>query len=131
MYILYRMELEEAEDEEWYTTSSKYSFKNNAGNGCKVRRWLLKRGLCLGRKILVAGFLASAAPVVVPPLVVASAVGIVVSMPCAIFLASHACTQSLMSKLLPRPTPQDTLLHEEMCFRPGNDVIHTYKEVAP
>ena len=42
------MELEEAEDEEWYTTSSKYSFKNNAGNGCKVRRWLLKRGLCLG-----------------------------------------------------------------------------------
>ncbi|KAL5195892.1 hypothetical protein HKD37_20G057640 [Glycine soja] len=122
------MELEEAEDEEWYTTSSKYSFKNNAGNGCKVRRWLLKRGLCLGRKILVAGFLASAAPVVVPPLVVASAVGIVVSMPCAIFLASHACTQSLMSKLLPRPTPQDTLLREEMCFQPGNDVIHTYEE---
>ncbi|KAG4983581.1 hypothetical protein JHK87_028330 [Glycine soja] len=50
------------------------------------------------------------------------------SMPCVIFLASHVCNLSLMSKLLPRPTPQDTLLHEEMCFRPGNDVIHTYKE---
>ncbi|KAG4997647.1 hypothetical protein JHK82_028415 [Glycine max] len=49
------------------------------------------------------------------------------SMPCVIFLASHVCTLSLMSKLLPRPTPQDTLLHEEMCFRPESQ-LHELNE---
>nr|KYP74545.1 hypothetical protein KK1_007230 [Cajanus cajan] len=38
-------------------------------------------------------------------------------MPYAMFLASHACTQNLMSKLLPRPTPQDPPLREEMCYK--------------
>ncbi|TKY52047.1 hypothetical protein E2542_SST23567 [Spatholobus suberectus] len=119
------MELEEAEDEEWDT--SKYSSEPNAENGCKVR-WVFNTGLRLGKKILVAGFVASAAPVVVPPLVVTSAIGLAVSMPYAIFLASHACTQNLMSKLLPRPTPQDPLLREEMRFRPDIYIIHTDKE---
>ncbi|KAK7269084.1 hypothetical protein RIF29_21800 [Crotalaria pallida] len=72
------MEKQEAEDEEW-----------NSNN------------FTLGKKILVAGFIASSAPIVVPPLVVASAIGLAVSMPYAFLYATHACTQNLMSKLLP------------------------------
>ncbi|KAK7269078.1 hypothetical protein RIF29_21794 [Crotalaria pallida] len=72
------MEKQEAEDEEW---------NNN--------------NFTLGKKILVAGFRASSAPIVVPPLVVASAIGLAVSMPYAFLYATHACTQNLMSKLLP------------------------------
>lgn len=110
------MEFEEAEDEEWDTR--KYSSRNNAANGCMMR-WVLKRGVCVGKKILVAGFIASAAPVVVPPLAVASVIGIAVSMPYAVFLASYVCTQNLMSKLLPRPTLQDPPLLKKICFQQG------------
>ncbi|KAL2325282.1 hypothetical protein Fmac_024340 [Flemingia macrophylla] len=110
------MELEETEDEECYTSSKYSSQPNNVKSSGKVK-WVLKRELCLGRKILVAGFVAFAAPVVVPSLVVASAIGLAVSLPCAIFLASHACTQNLMSKLLPIPTPQDPSLREETCYK--------------
>ncbi|CAJ1976318.1 unnamed protein product [Sphenostylis stenocarpa] len=119
------MELKEVEDEEWDTR--KYSSKNGAGNGCMMR-WVLNRGVCVGKKILVAGFVASAAPVVVPPLVVASAIGIAVSMPYVVLLASHVCTQNLMSKLLPRPTLQDLPLREEMCFQLGSDDMQIFKE---
>ncbi|XP_054797943.1 uncharacterized protein LOC129302994 [Prosopis cineraria] len=57
----------------------------------------------MGKQILVAVFLASSAAVVVPPLVVVSVVGISVSIPFGLFLASHACTHKLMSQLLPMP----------------------------
>ncbi|QCE07498.1 uncharacterized protein LOC114190664 isoform X2 [Vigna unguiculata] len=115
------MEFEEAEDEEWDTR--KYSSKNNAANGCMMR-WVL-----VGKKILVAGFIASATAVVVPPLAVASAIGIAVSMPYAVFLASYVCTQNLMSKLLPRPTLQDPPLLKEMCFQQGgSDGMQIYRE---
>ncbi|RDX83530.1 hypothetical protein CR513_35536, partial [Mucuna pruriens] len=114
------MELEEAEDEEW-DASAKYSSEPNTKNCCKVRGWVWNRGLCLGRKILVAGFLVSASTVVVPPLVVASAVGLAVSMPSAVYLVSHACTQNLVSKFLPMPTPQGPRLRKNMCFQPDVD----------
>ncbi|CAL0321053.1 unnamed protein product [Lupinus luteus] len=88
------MDLEEAESEEW-----------NSNNNNKVRRSVFT----LGKKILVAGIIASSAPIVLPPLVVASAIGIAVSMPYAFFYATHACTHNLMSKLLPTPTYHNTI----------------------
>ncbi|KAJ1409306.1 hypothetical protein SESBI_22817 [Sesbania bispinosa] len=113
------MELEETEDEEWNIRS--YSSEPNANSGGKVN-WVFKKGLTLGKQILMAGFVASSAPLVVPPLVVASAIGLVVSMPYAFFLASHACTQNLMSRLLPRPTPQGPPLLGDI------DITHINKE---
>ncbi|KAK7278279.1 hypothetical protein RJT34_23305 [Clitoria ternatea] len=117
------MELEEAEDEEKDTSTNQYSCVANAKDGGKVR-WMCNKGLRLGKQILVAGFVATSAPIVLPPVVVASAIGLAVSMPYAFFLASHACTQCLMSKLLPRPTPQN----RKLCFQPNVDIIYTDKE---
>ena len=133
------MELEEPEDEEWkwntISSTSKFYYlsepdgNNNSGGG-KVS-WVFNKGLNLGKKILVAGFVASSAPLVVPPLVVASAIGIAVSVPYAFFFASHVCTENLMSKLLPRPTttPQGPmLLDEEVCFQQDIIGMHIHKE---
>ncbi|XP_019451588.1 PREDICTED: uncharacterized protein LOC109353690 isoform X2 [Lupinus angustifolius] len=94
MIQYYKMDLEEAESEEW-----------NSNNNNKVRRNVFT----LGKKILMAGIIASSAPIVLPPLVVASAIGIAVSMPYAFFYATHACTHNLMSKLLPTPTYNNTI----------------------
>ncbi|XP_062084225.1 uncharacterized protein LOC133790570 isoform X2 [Humulus lupulus] len=65
--------------------------------------WILNKGLGLGKKILITGFVMSSAPLVIPPLVVISAIGFVASVPSGIFLASYACTEKLMNKLLPMP----------------------------
>ncbi|XP_048225630.1 cilia- and flagella-associated protein 251 isoform X2 [Ricinus communis] len=68
-------------------------------NGC----WIWDKGLALGKKILVTGFVISSAPFLLPPLVVISALGLACSVPYGIYLASHACTEKLTSKLLPTP----------------------------
>ncbi|PON45490.1 hypothetical protein PanWU01x14_258530 [Parasponia andersonii] len=65
--------------------------------------WILNKGLGLGKKILIAGFVITSAPLVLPPLLVISAIGFAVSVPSGIFLASYACTEKLMSKFLPLP----------------------------
>ncbi|KAE9589665.1 hypothetical protein Lal_00000444 [Lupinus albus] len=93
------MDLEEAESEEW----------NSNSNNNNVKRSVFT----LGKKILVAGIIASSVPIVLPPLVVASAIGIAVSMPYAFFYATHACTHNLMSKLLPTPTYNNTI-HDDI-----------------
>ncbi|MED6159984.1 hypothetical protein PIB30_047352 [Stylosanthes scabra] len=102
-YTQFRMELEEPEDDEWNwkssSTDNKYYWsESDGGNGGKGS-WVLN----LGKKVLVAGLVATSAPIVVPPLFVASAIGVVASVPYAFFLASHACTRTLMSRLLPFP----------------------------
>ncbi|PON36598.1 hypothetical protein TorRG33x02_348990 [Trema orientale] len=65
--------------------------------------WILNKGLGLGKKLLIAGFVITSAPLVLPPLLVISAIGLAVSVPSGIFLASYACTEKLMSKFLPLP----------------------------
>ncbi|XP_021890903.1 uncharacterized protein LOC110809398 isoform X2 [Carica papaya] len=66
----------------------------------------LKDGVVgVGRKLLMATFVVSSAPLVVPPLAVISAMGALLSVPCGVFLASYVCTHKLMSKLLPDATP--------------------------
>lgn len=115
------MELEEAEDEEWNNNNN---YKGGSGSGSGSGKAC--RVLALGKRMLVAGFIASSAPIVLPPLLVASAIGLAVSMPYALFFATHACTQNLMSRLL--PTPQ-----QHACFHPhiiahDNDDMHIQKE---
>ncbi|XP_012834802.1 PREDICTED: uncharacterized protein LOC105955595 isoform X2 [Erythranthe guttata] len=66
-------------------------------------RWLIDVGLRLGKKIVIAGFVITSAPLILPPLVVVSSVGFAFSVPFGVVFASYAFTQKLMSKLLPSP----------------------------
>ncbi|KAG6402371.1 hypothetical protein SASPL_139249 [Salvia splendens] len=58
-----------------------------------------------GKKVVMAGVIISSAPVLLPPLLVVSALGFAVSLPSGVVLASYACTHKLMTKLLPPPPP--------------------------
>ncbi|XP_059439569.1 uncharacterized protein LOC132172136 [Corylus avellana] len=64
-------------------------------------RWILNKGLILGRKILITGIVVSSAPIVLPPILALSVIGFVVSVPSGFLLASYACSEMLMRKLLP------------------------------
>ncbi|CAI0561312.1 unnamed protein product [Linum tenue] len=65
---------------------------------------IMNQGLTLGKKILVTGLVATSAPVVVPSILVISALGFACSLPSSVFLATYLFTESLMSKLLPLQT---------------------------
>ncbi|KAG8390762.1 hypothetical protein BUALT_Bualt01G0117200 [Buddleja alternifolia] len=65
--------------------------------------WILSAGLRLGKKLVITGVVISSVPIVVPPLVVISALGMAFSVPFGFVFASYACTQKLMSKLLLLP----------------------------
>ncbi|XP_044500660.1 uncharacterized protein LOC123221809 [Mangifera indica] len=87
-------------------STEEYSSLENRG---KVR-WILCKGLTVGRKILVTGFVMSSAPVIVPPLAVISFLGFACSVPYGPLLAGYACTNKLMSMLLPGSKPPPFLL---------------------
>ncbi|WRX22953.1 hypothetical protein QQP08_015440 [Theobroma cacao] len=71
-------------------------------------RWMMR----LGKKILVTGIVVSSAPFVLPPLVAISAIGFFCLVPYGIFLLSYACTETVMSRLFPMPSPTAPLLLE-------------------
>ncbi|KAI4304209.1 hypothetical protein MLD38_039753 [Melastoma candidum] len=81
--------------------------------------WMFHKGLVIGKKMLVMGMIISSAPVVVPPLVVISALGIAVSVPYGIILASYTCSEKLLDKLLPGTSPPFSL-------ESGNEVKEDY-----
>ncbi|XP_058770652.1 uncharacterized protein LOC131644226 [Vicia villosa] len=117
------MDLEETEDEERDTIITSTS----------QQHCMLEKGLNVGRKMLVFGFVASSVPLVVPGFLVASAIGLVVSVPCCFFLVSHRCTQNLMSKLLPMPrlSPQDidvTSIDEEDEANSDSEIVDVNEE---
>ncbi|CAN1765606.1 hypothetical protein LINPERHAP1_LOCUS9680 [Linum perenne] len=58
-------------------------------------------GLSVGKMILMAGLVFTSAPVVVPGVLVVSAIGLACSVPYALFLATYSFTETLMTKLLP------------------------------
>lgn len=104
--------------EEWQI--QKYRREGNEG---KVT-WILNKGLTLGKKILLSGFVISSAPLVLPPLLVISAIGFVVALPSGVFLATYACSEKLMSKLLPLPEsdqeePEETEEREDTDIHRG------------
>lgn len=59
------------------------------------------RGWTLGKKIAIVGVAVSSAPIVLPPLVLFSALCFVLSVPFGLALAGYACTGKLMRSLLP------------------------------
>ncbi|KAK1570626.1 hypothetical protein Q3G72_004768 [Acer saccharum] len=84
------------------------SSKENSGKF----RWILNKGLTVGKKMLLIGFVISSAPIILPPLAVVSIIGFSCSVPYGLFLASYACTNKLMSKLLPESLPPHPYLLE-------------------
>ncbi|KAF7817744.1 putative transmembrane protein [Senna tora] len=96
-------------DEEW---------KRNEYSGGRV----LKR---VGKQFLVASLVASSAPLLLPPLVVVSVIGISVSVPYGLLLATHVCTHKLMSKLLPMPRNEP---QAEVVDDTGNEIGELEKE---
>lgn len=65
--------------------------------------WVVDTGLNVGKKLVITGVVISSVPLVLPPLVVISALGFAFSVPFGVVFASYACTEKLMSKLLPSP----------------------------
>uniref|UniRef100_A0A6N2MCL4 Uncharacterized protein n=1 Tax=Salix viminalis TaxID=40686 RepID=A0A6N2MCL4_SALVM len=83
---------------EWDEMMNNRSKENNR---CGSVSWILNKGLLVGKMILIAGFLISSAPVILPSFVVVSAIWFACSVPYGLFLASYAFTDQLMSKILP------------------------------
>lgn len=95
---LHRME---DESDKWMI--EEYPSSSKETNPSRLR-WILNKGFGLGKKVVITGVVISSAPVVLPPLVVISALGFAFSVPFGLVFASYACTEKLMSKLLPSPT---------------------------
>ncbi|PWA92964.1 hypothetical protein CTI12_AA068190 [Artemisia annua] len=66
-------------------------------------KWILNKGCRIGKKIVITGIAITCAPIVLPPLVVFSAMGVAFSVPFGLVYASYACTNKLMRTLLPIP----------------------------
>ncbi|KAI4374034.1 hypothetical protein MLD38_012080 [Melastoma candidum] len=84
--------------------------------------WILRRALAMCKKMLVAGIVISSAPIVLPPLVVASALGFIVSLPYGMILASYTWSEKLLNKLLPG-TSRDLLKEDgyELVYREAEE----------
>nr|GMC70780.1 ABC transporter F family member 4-like isoform X1 [Ipomoea batatas] len=85
----------------------------------KTTRWALKAGLRLGKKVVITGIAVSSAPLVLPPLITICVVGFIVLVPVGVVLGSYACTEKLMSKLLPIPL----LEYDSQALRDGNHQV--------
>ncbi|XP_041016480.1 uncharacterized protein LOC121259061 isoform X2 [Juglans microcarpa x Juglans regia] len=89
---------------------------------CGKVSWMLNKGLLLGKNILIAGIVVSTTPLVLPSLLAISAIGLAVSVPSGLILASYACSEKLMRKLFPGTAAPPLLLDfglvsndEEIC----------------
>ncbi|CAH8307480.1 unnamed protein product [Eruca vesicaria subsp. sativa] len=73
----------------------------------RKRSWIWSKAVSVGKKVLTAGVVVSSAPLLFPPLVVASTLAFISSVPFCLFLANYACTQKVMRTLLP-PNEEET-----------------------
>ncbi|CAL5342961.1 unnamed protein product [Camellia sinensis] len=134
--------MEDPREEYWeiqeYTSSDEG--ESNTNTRSSRVSWLLDKGLNLGKKIVITAIVISSAPLVLPPLVVISALGFGLSVPFGFAFASYACTQKLMDKLLPYPTSSSSyplmlengtvLSEEEKEEEPMKEVEESVKEVG-
>ncbi|KAF0910316.1 hypothetical protein E2562_001496 [Oryza meyeriana var. granulata] len=74
---------------------------SEGGGGGSWLRALFRRGWDLTQKVAIVGAAATAAPVVAPPIILAYAASLALSVPFAAYLASLAATDHLMAALLP------------------------------
>ncbi|CAH8358821.1 unnamed protein product [Eruca vesicaria subsp. sativa] len=78
--------------------------------------WIWRKRVSLGKTILAAVLVMFSAPFLVPPLIVASTIALISSLPYFFLLASYVCTEKLMRKLLPAIAFGDkmVLLHDKV-----------------
>lgn len=107
--IVEHSSLEEEEEEE---EDNDYDYEGEVKES--KMRWIVNKGLWLGKKVMITGIVVSSAPVVLPPLVVISALGFAFSVPFGLAFVGYACTEKLMNKLLPRSEPPLLLEYGEM-----------------
>ncbi|CAH9129934.1 unnamed protein product [Cuscuta epithymum] len=86
------------------------------------RRWVVERGVRLGRNVIMTAFFVSSAPLVLPPLIAISVFGFVVWVPVGVVVGSYAATEKLMSKLLPMPSSPSPPLLLEGCHHAATQV---------
>ncbi|XP_058093570.1 uncharacterized protein LOC131239740 isoform X2 [Magnolia sinica] len=75
---------------------------------------ILDRGWRVGKKIAITGVAISSAPIVLPPLMFFSALGLAFAVPFGLFFAGYVCTDKIMRSLLsspPPPTSEDEELY--------------------
>eukprot|EP00262_Sarcandra_glabra_P007825 TRINITY_DN20843_c0_g1_i1.p1 TRINITY_DN20843_c0_g1~~TRINITY_DN20843_c0_g1_i1.p1 ORF type:complete len:605 (+),score=183.43 TRINITY_DN20843_c0_g1_i1:177-1991(+) len=87
------------------------------GDGGGFIELILDKGWRLGKKIVIAGVAISSAPIVLPPLMLFSTLGFAFAVPFGLVFASYACTEKIMSKLLPIPVATEGIgcfLEKEM-----------------
>lgn len=106
--------MEEDEALEW---------EEEENDGNNYTTWILNKGWAVGKKMLITGVVISSAPLVLPPLVVISTVGLVCAVPCGFLLASYACAEKLVSTLLPLPKALPFTYEE---IRPKDDDYEEY-----
>ncbi|KAK4436123.1 hypothetical protein Salat_0776000 [Sesamum alatum] len=96
---------------EWEIVNYPPCSEEEDGEAEKTRLgWVLSAGLSLGRKLVITGVVVTSVPLVLPSLIVVSALGFAFSVPFGVVFASYACTQKVMNKLLPSPaTPIQTV----------------------
>ncbi|KAK9692172.1 hypothetical protein RND81_09G245800 [Saponaria officinalis] len=125
--------MEELGDEDYRVSESfeDYSkFYECEGN----LRWIWRKGVNLGKKMVVTGVVISSAPFVLPPLVVITAIGFAFSLPAGLVFATYACTNKLMSTLLPMPSRPLRLESGEMSSEEeerrvyGDEIDEGYEE---
>ncbi|XP_038972939.1 enolase-phosphatase E1-like isoform X2 [Phoenix dactylifera] len=92
------------------------------GRWDQVRSAVLRRGWSLGKKVAIAGAAISCAPVVIPPLLFFSTLGLAVAFPFGVYLASFAYTDLLMRSLLPPPPQEKEQEEEEEFFEPEEEM---------
>ncbi|WCJ26759.1 hypothetical protein M5689_008553 [Euphorbia peplus] len=91
--------------------ASEWENKEQGETGGSVG-WIWNKGLAVGKKVLITGVVISSAPVILPPLMVISTLGLVCAVPYGLFLATYACTEKLMTTLLPSSKPQPLTFEE-------------------
>ncbi|GKC42135.1 hypothetical protein Tco_1059857, partial [Tanacetum coccineum] len=92
--------MEDPESDEWEI--QEYASFKECDEPSTVK-WILNKGCWIGKKMVITGIAITSAPIVLPPLVVFSAMGVAFSVPFGLVFASYACTNKLMSMLLPIP----------------------------
>lgn len=78
--------------------------------------WIWSKAVSVGKKVLTAGVVVSSAPLLIPPLVVASTIAFISSVPFCLFLANYACTQKVMRTLLPPNEETSGIEKDEYSF---------------
>ncbi|EHA8588669.1 hypothetical protein COCNU_scaffold006206G000020 [Cocos nucifera] len=94
----------------------------DGGRWDQVRSAVLRWGWSLGKKVAIAGAAISCAPVVIPPLLFFSTLGLAVAFPFGVYLASFTCTDLLMRSLLSPPPQEQEQEEEEEFFEPEEEM---------